>query len=102
VSQDAAFQCGAIGKTQILITKLISASESFLSSHAVEPGSGSTLPCYGLDILYANAFDDIRGTELSSGLGVRDEQGLLNFIRRTASTTWHPAGTCKMGNDDYR
>jgi choline dehydrogenase len=53
-----------------------------------------------LDILYASAFDDIRGTELSPGITIRDEQGLLNFIRRTASTTWHPAGTCKMGHDD--
>jgi choline dehydrogenase len=53
-----------------------------------------------LNILYAKAFDDIRGTELSPGVELRDEQGLLNFIRRTASTTWHPAGTCKMGHDN--
>lgn len=53
-----------------------------------------------LNILYAKAFDDIRGTELSPGVDTRDEQGLLNFIRRSASTTWHPSGTCKMGIDD--
>jgi choline dehydrogenase len=31
---------------------------------------------------------------------VRSDTDIESFIRRTASTTWHPAGTCKMGNDE--
>src|SRR5262249_12138807 len=26
-------------------------------------------------------------------------EAILDFIRRTASTIWHPVGTCKMGDD---
>lgn len=55
---------------------------------------------WNLKIIYGAPFDDIRGTELSPGLNIRDDDGLENFVRRTASTTWHPAGTCKMGSDN--
>lgn len=54
---------------------------------------------WNLKILYAKAFDGIRGTELAPGLQMRSNADLEAFVRRTASTTWHPAGTCKMGND---
>jgi len=52
-----------------------------------------------LRILYAKAFDDIRGEEVAPGATLRSEADLESFVRRTASTTWHVAGTCKMGND---
>jgi choline dehydrogenase len=29
-----------------------------------------------------------------------DAAGLEGFIRSQASTLWHPAGTCKMGQDE--
>lgn len=54
---------------------------------------------WNLKILYAEAFDDIRGEELSPGAQLRSDVDIENFVRRTASTTWHPAGTCKMGHD---
>ncbi len=54
---------------------------------------------WNLKILYAQAFDDIRGAEIAPGVGLRSDADLESFVRRTASTTWHPAGTCKMGND---
>lgn len=54
---------------------------------------------WNLKILYGNAFDDIRGTELSPGINIRDDAGLEDFVRRTASTTWHPTTTCRMGID---
>jgi choline dehydrogenase len=54
---------------------------------------------WNLKILYAKAFDDIRGPEIAPGMTVRDDADLEAFIRHTASTTWHPAGTCKMGHD---
>ncbi len=52
-----------------------------------------------LNILYAEAFDDIRGQEVAPGIDIRSDEELETFIRRTASTTWHPSGTCKMGKD---
>ncbi len=55
---------------------------------------------WNLRILYAKAFDDIRGEEVAPGTGARSDADLECFVRRTASTTWHPAGTCKMGNDE--
>jgi choline dehydrogenase len=33
-------------------------------------------------------------------MAARSDEEITFFIRRTASTTWHPAGTCKMGGDD--
>jgi choline dehydrogenase len=54
---------------------------------------------WNLKILYGHPFDDIRGLELSPGITVRDDAGLEDFVRRTASTTWHPTTTCRMGTD---
>ncbi|MGR9106123.1 MAG: GMC family oxidoreductase, partial [Gammaproteobacteria bacterium] len=55
---------------------------------------------WNLKILYGRAFDDVRGDEVAPGLGVRSDADLESFVRRTASTTWHPCGTCKMGQDE--
>lgn len=55
---------------------------------------------WNLKILYARAFDDIRGEEIAPGTNSRTDEELEFFVRRTASTTWHPAGTCRMGSDD--
>ena len=45
-------------------------------------------------IASASAFSDLNGGELAPGEG--DPEG---FIRSQASTLWHPAGTCKIGQD---
>ena len=55
---------------------------------------------WNLRLLYSKAFDDIRGVEVAPGVNARSDAELESFVRRTASTTWHPAGTCKMGNDN--
>jgi choline dehydrogenase len=55
---------------------------------------------WNLRILYAKPFDDIRGVEVAPGAKLRSDADIESFIRRTASTTWHPAGTCKMGIDE--
>ncbi|MEL6293239.1 MAG: GMC family oxidoreductase N-terminal domain-containing protein [Pseudomonadota bacterium] len=33
------------------------------------------------------------------GVAIDDEEGLLDWARRTAVTIYHPTGTCKMGTD---
>ncbi|KRB83007.1 hypothetical protein ASE00_13540 [Sphingomonas sp. Root710] len=38
--------------------------------------------------------------ELLPGPDLDDEAGLRNYVRRTASTTYHPVGTCRMGEDE--
>jgi len=54
---------------------------------------------WNLEILYGKAFDDIRGIELSPGINSHDDDALADFVRRSASTTWHPTTTCRMGID---
>lgn len=54
---------------------------------------------WNLKILYARAFDDIRIREVAPGIELRSDAELEIFVRRSASTTWHPSGTCKMGMD---
>jgi choline dehydrogenase len=45
------------------------------------------------------AFAPYRGEEIFPGADVRDDAGLVDFIRRKAETVYHPVGTCRMGND---
>jgi choline dehydrogenase len=37
--------------------------------------------------------------EIEPGPQCDDEHELLDFIRRRGSTTYHPVGTCRMGQD---
>ncbi|MFC4706172.1 aldehyde dehydrogenase family protein [Paraburkholderia caffeinitolerans] len=37
--------------------------------------------------------------ETRPGIDVRDDEGLLQYIRKSGQTSWHPIGTCKMGVD---
>ena len=50
-------------------------------------------------ILAQPAFAPFRGNEIFPGGTVRDEAGLIDFIRRKAETVYHPVGTCRMGSD---
>ncbi len=36
---------------------------------------------------------------VGSGPGVQTEAALIDFIHQTVATTYHTAGTCKMGSD---
>ncbi|AOH87195.1 hypothetical protein AWL63_23825 (plasmid) [Sphingomonas panacis] len=44
--------------------------------------------------------DPFRRQELTPGAARQSDADLLAFARETGSTLYHPAGTCKMGNDD--
>jgi choline dehydrogenase len=37
--------------------------------------------------------------EIEPGKQCDSDDGLLDFIRRRGSTTYHPVGTCRMGQD---
>jgi choline oxidase len=39
--------------------------------------------------------------ELAPGMQVQSDQDLSEYVRRTANTVYHPAGTCRMGRSDH-
>ena len=47
----------------------------------------------------APAMDGYRGGEILPGPGVETDDEIADFIQGTLGTTFHPAGTCKMGRD---
>ena len=49
------------------------------------------------DAAAQRALDPYRGDELTPGEKIRTDDEIDAFIRRTAITAHHPAGTCKMG-----
>lgn len=48
--------------------------------------------------MQSKAFDNIRGKMLYP-LDINNDDQLIEFIRQTADTEYHPVGTCKMGQD---
>jgi choline dehydrogenase len=46
------------------------------------------------------AFDQVRQAEIWPGPDVRTSGDIRTYIRRTVSSYYHPAGTCRMGSDD--
>ncbi len=51
------------------------------------------------DIIKQTAFDKYRGKELAPGPAVESDAEMIKWLRANAMTTFHPVGTCKMGND---
>lgn len=51
------------------------------------------------DIFAAPAFRLVRGREVLPGEQITTRNGIRDFIRRKAETIYHPAGTCRMGDD---
>ena len=51
------------------------------------------------EILAAPEFDHLRGQEMAPGEHVQTDEQILEYLRDTATTVYHPIGTCKMGTD---
>ncbi|KOF20130.1 choline dehydrogenase [Ensifer adhaerens] len=51
------------------------------------------------EIINQKAFDKYRGRELAPGPTVDSDSDMVKWLRANAMTTFHPVGTCKMGND---
>jgi choline dehydrogenase len=45
-------------------------------------------------------YEPLRGEELEPGAAAKSDADLAAFVRRTADTIYHPAGTCRMGPDN--
>jgi choline dehydrogenase len=52
-------------------------------------------------IMTAPAMGKLGVKEISPGETVTSDDQLLDWIKDNAETTYHPVGTCKMGNDPY-
>jgi len=50
-------------------------------------------------IMTAPAMRDIATDEIAPGIDIDADDELLDWVRKNAETTYHPVGTCKMGND---
>ncbi len=48
----------------------------------------------------SRAFADLVAAEVWPGPGALSDGDLETYVRRTASTVYHPVGTCKMGDDE--
>jgi len=52
------------------------------------------------NIMAQAAFTRYRGGEISPGGDIESDADIDSWLRANATTVWHPAGTCKMGNGE--
>jgi choline dehydrogenase len=51
------------------------------------------------EIVAQPAFDRFRGEEIAPGKDVRKDDEIDAWVRETMESTYHPCGTCRMGED---
>jgi choline dehydrogenase len=51
------------------------------------------------EIAAASPMAELISEEIEPGLHVRSDDEIIDYIRNFGTTTFHPVGTCKMGND---
>lgn len=51
------------------------------------------------ELANTRALAPFRGRELAPGDKITRRDELVSYVRNSASTVWHPIGTCKMGKD---
>jgi choline dehydrogenase len=71
---------------------------NFLSAQADRDG---VLACIrkGRELMAASPLKEMTGEEIAPGAHLQTDQELLEWVRNTAETTYHPVGTCRMGSD---
>jgi choline dehydrogenase len=52
------------------------------------------------DLAASEAFRDWRGREAAPGAEMMSASDIRDYVRRVASTYFHPVGTCRMGADE--
>jgi len=53
----------------------------------------------GRELMATSPLKEITGEEIAPGVQVQTDDALLDWVRKSAETTYHPVGTCKMGSD---
>ena len=53
------------------------------------------------DLLIQPAFDRFRGERITPAPAMTSDTDLEAYVRATATTDYHPCGTCRMGDDEY-
>lgn len=51
-------------------------------------------------IMEQKAFSIYKGSELSPGSDITNDEEIDAWVRSNATTVWHPTGTCRMGTDE--
>ncbi|MEZ5854046.1 MAG: GMC family oxidoreductase N-terminal domain-containing protein [Hyphomicrobiaceae bacterium] len=50
-------------------------------------------------IMYAPAMAELKVSEIGPGQALQSDDEILGWVKEVGETTYHPVGTCKMGND---
>ncbi len=53
----------------------------------------------GRELMATSPLKEVTGEEIAPGGQLKTDDELLDWVRKTAETTYHPVGTCKMGSD---
>ncbi|MEE3094291.1 MAG: GMC oxidoreductase, partial [Pseudomonadota bacterium] len=50
-------------------------------------------------IMNAGPLQGVMTDEIAPGVNIENDNEMLDWVKKNAETTYHPVGTCKMGND---
>jgi choline dehydrogenase len=71
---------------------------NFLSARADREGLLAAIR-KGRELMATPPLKDMTGEEIAPGAKYQTDDEILDWVRKNAETTYHPVGTCKMGND---
>src|ERR1051325_9868122 len=53
----------------------------------------------GSELMATSPLKEMTGEEIAPGAHLKTDDEILEWVRNNAETTYHPVGTCKMGNE---
>ena len=71
---------------------------NFLSARADREGVLAAIR-KGRELMATSPLKEMTGEEIAPGASLQTDEEILDWVRNNAETTYHPVGTCKMGND---